>query len=86
VTPRLSQEPDQKVEEITFEEHEVYALDICMSTGEGKPREEDARATVFKRAVENSYRLKMKASRYLFNEMNRRFPSLPFTLRYVHGR
>ncbi len=30
------EEPDQKVEEVTFEANEVYAIDICFSSGEGK--------------------------------------------------
>ncbi len=29
-------EPEQKVEEVTFEPHEVYAIDICFTTGDGK--------------------------------------------------
>jgi hypothetical protein len=29
-------EPEQKVEECTFEPHEVYAIDICFTTGDGK--------------------------------------------------
>lgn len=33
-------EPDQqKVENCTFETGEVYAIDIAMSTGDGKPRD-----------------------------------------------
>ena len=36
---------------------------------------------MYKRAVDKSYRLKMRASRYLFNEVNQKFPTLPFTLR-----
>ena len=71
---------DQHVEEMTFEENEVYAVDIVMSSGEGKPKERDQRTTVFKRAVEQSYRLKMKASRAVFNEINKRFPTLPFSI------
>ncbi|CAN0156857.1 unnamed protein product, partial [Phaeothamnion confervicola] len=74
-------EIDQKVEECTFEPHEVYAIDVAVSSGEGKPREAETRTTVFKRAVDKTYRLKMKASRYLFNEVNARFPTLPFCLR-----
>ena len=73
-------EPEQHVEDVTFEANEVYAVDIAMSTGEGKPKERDARTTVFKRAVEQSYRLKMKASRSVFNEVNQRFPTLPFSI------
>ena len=46
-------EPDQNVEEITFEDYEVYAIDVCMSTGSGKPSEGDARTTVYKRAIDN---------------------------------
>jgi len=70
-----------KVDAATFELNEVYSVDICLSTGDGKVKPSPARTTVFKRAVDKSYRLKMKASRYLFNEVNGKFPTLPFTLR-----
>lgn len=71
-----------KVDAATFEPNEVYSVDICLSTGDGKPKQHpETRTTVFKRAVDKTYRLKMKASRYLFNEMNSKFPTLPFTLR-----
>jgi curved DNA binding protein len=72
---------DQKVDEFEFEDHQVYAVDIVMSTGEGKSREMETRTTIFKRAVDQNYLLKMKAARYVFNEINQRFPTLPFTLR-----
>jgi len=77
----LREDVDQKVDDQTFEVNEVYAVDIALSTGEGKPKESELRTTVFKRAVEKNYRLKMRASRYLFNEVNSKFPTLPFTLR-----
>jgi curved DNA binding protein len=77
----LREEIEHKVEEYTFEANEVYAIDVAFSSGEGKPRESETRTTVFKRAVDKSYRLKMKASRFVFNEVNNRFPTLPFTLR-----
>jgi len=77
----LREEVEHKVEEYTFEANEVYAIDVAFSSGEGKPRESETRTTVFKRAVDKSYRLKMKASRFVFNEVNNRFPTLPFTLR-----
>lgn len=35
----LREEPEQKVEACTFESGEVYAIDIAMSSGEGRPRE-----------------------------------------------
>lgn len=79
----LREEADQKVEECSFEQYEVYAIDVAMSSGEGKPRELDARTTVFKRQPDRSYRLKMKAARHLFNEANNKFPTLPFSLRGI---
>jgi len=72
---------EQKVDEFEFENNQVYAVDIVMSTGEGKSKEMDTRTTVYKRAVDQNYLLKMKASRYVFNEINARFPTFPFTLR-----
>lgn len=45
------EEADQKVENYKFEVNEVYAVDIAMSSGDGKPREAQSRTTVFKRAV-----------------------------------
>ncbi|TFJ88220.1 hypothetical protein NSK_000571 [Nannochloropsis salina CCMP1776] len=77
----LREDVDQKVDDVVFEQGEIYSVDVAFSSGEGKPREATSRTTVFKRAVDVSYRLKMKASRYVFNEMNHRFPTLPFTLR-----
>jgi len=77
----LKEDVEQKVESQTFEANEVYSVDVAFSSGEGKPREAQARTTVFKRAVDKNYRLKMKASRYLFNEVNQKYPALPFALR-----
>jgi len=51
-----------------------------MSTGEGKPRELDTRTSVF-RKTSQVYNLKMKASRYVHNEIATRFNTMPFTLR-----
>ncbi|GAX74700.1 hypothetical protein CEUSTIGMA_g2148.t1 [Chlamydomonas eustigma] len=74
--------PEAKVEEAEFEENEVYAVDIVMSTGEGKPKVLDEKATtVYKRALDVEYNLKLKASRAVFSEVNKRYPTMPFTLR-----
>mmetsp|Transcript_29132 Transcript_29132/g.98235 ORF Transcript_29132/g.98235 Transcript_29132/m.98235 type:complete len:409 (-) Transcript_29132:95-1321(-) len=77
----LRDDVEHKVETQTFEAGEVYSVDIAMSTGDGKPRPSAQRTTVYKRAVDKNYRLKMRASRYLFNEVNSKFPALPFALR-----
>jgi curved DNA binding protein len=77
----LREDTDQKVEDCCFELNEVYSIDIAMSTGDGKPKEMEARTTIFKRSVDKNYMLKMRSSRTLFNEINTKFPALPFTLR-----
>lgn len=76
-------DPDMgiKVDDVEFEANQVYAIDIVMSTGDGKTRELDDATTVFKREVDNNYSLKMKASRFILKEINSQFPTFPFTLR-----
>lgn len=64
-----------------FEPYEVYNLDIVMSTGEGKAIAKDTRETVYKRQVDIDYKLKMKTSRQVFSEINKSYPTMPFTLR-----
>ena len=76
--------PETKVDDEEFEENEVYAIDIVISTGEGKPKVLDEKATtVYKRALDQEYQLKVKSSRALFSEISKRFPSMPFTLRAI---
>jgi curved DNA binding protein len=78
---RRDSEGGTRVEEWAFEENEVFAVDIVMSTGEGKAKALDAKTTVYKRQVDVDYKLKLKASRAVFSEVNKRFPTMPFTLR-----
>lgn len=74
--------PEMKAESQPFEVNEVYAIDIVMSTGEGKTRVVDEKeTTVYKRALDKNYNLKMKTSRAVFSEINQRFPAMPFTAR-----
>ncbi|KAL3756993.1 hypothetical protein ACHAWU_007020 [Discostella pseudostelligera] len=71
---------EEKASPCTFEQGEVYAVDVAMSTGEGRPRPSNLRTTVFRRNAEANYRLKIKNSRALLSEVDKRFPALPFTL------
>ncbi|XP_059383876.1 proliferation-associated protein 2G4-like [Carassius carassius] len=68
-------------EKAEFEVHEVYAVDVLISTGEGKARDSGQRTTVYKRDPSKQYGLKMKTSRVFFSEVERRFDTMPFTLR-----
>ena len=76
-------ESEEKLAECTFEQNEVYAVDIAMSAGDGIARPGDLRTTVYKRNVEQQYSLKMQASRALLAEVDKNFPTLPFTLRHL---
>jgi hypothetical protein len=52
------------------------------SAGEGKARVLDEKqTTVYKRALNEQYHLKMKASRAIFSDISKRYPFMPFPLR-----
>lgn len=79
--------PDTRVDDVEFEENEVYAIDIVTSTGEGKPKLLDEKqTTIYKRAVDKNYHLKMKASRFIFSEISQKFPIMPFTARALEEK
>lgn len=72
---------EHKVDDVEFAPNEVYAIDIVVSSGDGKPKEVDERTTVYKRNAEKTYQLKRQASREVLNDITKRFPTFPFTLR-----
>uniref|UniRef100_A0A8C5CTF8 Proliferation-associated 2G4, b n=1 Tax=Gadus morhua TaxID=8049 RepID=A0A8C5CTF8_GADMO len=72
-------------EKAEFEVHEVYAVDVLISTGEGKAKDGGQRTTIYKRDPNKVYGLKMKTSRMFFSEVERRFDAMPFTLRHVNA-
>merc|ERR1712183_362363 len=76
--PNEAQKKDHK--KCEFELHEVYGIDILISTGDGKAREKENRTTVYKR-TDQHYSLKMKASRNFYSEVCNKFTMMPFTLR-----
>uniref|UniRef100_A0A915BI63 Peptidase M24 domain-containing protein n=1 Tax=Parascaris univalens TaxID=6257 RepID=A0A915BI63_PARUN len=82
---QIIQNPGEKqrsdMTKCSFEKHEAYAIDILMSTGEGKTRDLDTRTTVYKKADDLVYSLKMKASRTFFSAAVNKYGSMPFSLR-----
>lgn len=56
-------------EKCEFEVHEVYAMDVLISTGEGVGKEQDTKVAIFKKTDEN-YQLKLKASRAFLSEVS----------------
>lgn len=68
-------------EKVDFDVHEVYAMDVLISTGEGVAKEGDTKVSIFKK-TEEVYSLKLKASRTLFSEVKAKHGSMPFNLRH----
>jgi hypothetical protein len=48
----MNTQDDPKAEAMTFEANEVYAVNVAVSSGEGKPKEGRSSTSVFKRAVD----------------------------------
>jgi len=74
--------PERQVDPFELEPNKVYAIDVVMSTGEGKAiRKDEHPTTIYKRMVEKQYQLRNKTSRAFLREINNNFPCYPFTLR-----
>merc|ERR1712038_1551785 len=67
-------------EKFDFELHEVYAIDVLISSGDGHGKEKDAKIAIYKKTDE-TYMLKMKNSREFFTSVNKKFGAMPFNLR-----
>lgn len=70
--------------ECTFAVNECYALDIIMSSGEGKARPTERKTTVYRKTA-TTYQLRMKTSRQVHAEISKKFTSFPFTVRYARS-
>jgi len=75
-----SEAQKKEIKNMEFAVHEVYAMDVFVTTGSGKMKESNVSTTVHKRSDE-MYSLKMKASRAFFSDVCNRFTMMPFTLR-----
>lgn len=67
-------------EKAEFNVNEVYALDILISSGEGKAKELTSRTTIY-RKTDSAYMLKMKTSRAFFSEVTQKYDTMAFNLR-----
>ncbi|KAK0193829.1 peptidase M24, structural domain-containing protein [Armillaria mellea] len=71
-------------EAVTFAEGEVYGIDILISSGDdGKARIEESRTTLFQRDSAITYQLKMKTSRAVFSEVQKKAGTFPFNVRVL---
>lgn len=84
---QIIQNPGEKqrsdMDKCEFDENEVYAIDVLVSTGEGKARDTDRRTTVYKKSDDIIYQLKMKHARVFFSDINKAHGNMPFTLRSI---
>lgn len=70
---------DQKVDQRTFEHGDVFGLDVIVSTSEGKPKETTIRTSIYKRALETTYKLKNESARKLLSVVEQNFHTFPFS-------
>ncbi|KAK4684443.1 hypothetical protein P7C73_g5733, partial [Tremellales sp. Uapishka_1] len=69
-------------ETCTFDEGEVYGVDILVVTGtDGKAKPDASRTSIYKRSSDVNYQLKMKTSRAVYSEIQKKAGAFPFTLR-----
>mmetsp|Transcript_8062 Transcript_8062/g.12259 ORF Transcript_8062/g.12259 Transcript_8062/m.12259 type:complete len:368 (-) Transcript_8062:118-1221(-) len=67
----------------TFEKGEVYQLNVVITTGRGRAREQSDKPTVFRRDPIQTFSLRMQSSRAVFGEIKQKFPQLPFCQRSI---
>jgi curved DNA binding protein len=77
-----SDEQRNKMKKFEIGTHEVWAIDILMSTGDGKSKEGTTRTTVYRHKPNAVYQLKMKASREFYYEAKKRSGEMAFSLRW----
>ncbi|KAK0426364.1 hypothetical protein QR680_009670 [Steinernema hermaphroditum] len=70
-----------EVEAYDFEPYEVYAVNIFMSTGDGKARTHTGLTTMYRRLEDAVYNLKMKASRIFYSEITQKHGTFVFNIR-----
>ena len=70
---------DQKVDERKFEYGDVFGLAVIVSTGEGKPKETTIKTSIYKRALETTYKLRTDSGRRLLSVVENNFYSFPFS-------
>ena len=71
---------DQNVDERKFEHGDVFGLSVIVSTGEGKPKETGIKTSIYKRALETTYKLRTDSGRRLLSVVENNFYSFPFSL------
>ncbi|KAJ1307341.1 hypothetical protein OPQ81_001447 [Rhizoctonia solani] len=70
----------------TFAEGDVWGIDILVaSNDDGKVKPQEARTTIYQRAAEVTYQLKLKAAREAFSDIQKKAGPFPFTIRILEN-
>ncbi|KAJ1955958.1 hypothetical protein GGI12_005438 [Dipsacomyces acuminosporus] len=63
-----------------FGAHEVYLIDVFVTTGDGRTKKSELRTTIYKKTG-TTYQLKMKAARTFYSEIASKSAKFPFNIR-----
>ncbi|KAG8907995.1 Curved DNA-binding protein (42 kDa protein) [Tulasnella sp. 403] len=80
----LNPTPEQRSghEKATFAEGDVFGIDVLVSSGaDGKVKPSEGRASVHQRVGGVNYQLKLKTSKALVDDVEKRFGNFPFNIR-----
>jgi curved DNA binding protein len=79
-----SEAQKREFDTVTFAEGEVWGVDILVTSGEdGKARLEESRTTIYQKDSTVTYQLKMKTSRFVFSEVQKKAGAFPFNIRVL---
>ncbi|CAE7219693.1 unnamed protein product [Rhizoctonia solani] len=84
----LNPTPELKsgLDTVTFAEGDVWGIDILVASNEdGKSKPQEARTTIYQRATDVTYQLKLKAAREAFSDIQKRAGPFPFTIRILEN-
>jgi len=73
IIPRHNPEYNYKMAEVEFDENEVYAIDICMSSGTGKITQIEEQPSIYQR-TDIRKELKLRIARETLNNFSSIFP------------
>jgi len=76
----LTEAQSKEHDTFAFGLHEVYGVDVLVSTGDGTNKEKDSKTVIFKK-TDTTYMLKMKTSREFFSQVNKTYGNMPFNIR-----
>ncbi|KAG8685444.1 Curved DNA-binding protein (42 kDa protein) [Ceratobasidium sp. 394] len=74
------------LETATFAEGDVWGIDILVASNEdGKAKAMESRTSIYQRATDVTYQLKLKASRETFSDIQKKAGPFPFTIRALEN-